>query len=623
MEDLQTQVITEGKAEATTYDKFACFCKDSQNEKTAAITEAQDSIADLTGSINQMSADREDLDTEISELNEKVEANVKAQKEADALRAKQKATFVKEKAEMEKAIADLGSAVDTMKEGAGEPMGVEVGLVQLSPVLRTVRKAAWMADALGHTSKNTAVLAMLQGTSKAASADTGDIVDTVEDLEGDFKKKLADLEATETNRIAEHNLQMQQLHDEKNAAEKDLKEAQELKAEKMEKIAEDQQDLSATNAQMTDDQAYIKDLTEKCNHKSREWDQRSEMRSQELTALSTALTIVKEKVGTKTTGTVRLVEKAATVSKPSVVTAPVEASDRDVEDEVDSIASAESFVQLSQARQRLLLSARGRSSPSSQEQEKRDLVLSLLKTRGASIGSAVLTSLASRVSADPFAKIKQLIQELVERLLQEAADEANHKGWCDKELGKAKQARKLKSEAVASLNAALADSESRRDTLTEDIAVLTSELAELEDSLEKTTDERKAESAENKATVTEAEEGKAAVEEAITVLERFYKTAAKAEEVTLLQESPVTADDLPDAGFDSGSKGSQSASTGILGMMEVIQSDFARTIATTQKFEKEAAAEFLEFETTTKVSIGKKTSMKTNKEQELVETEGS
>merc|ERR1719252_259131 len=427
MEDLQTEVITEGKAEATTYDKFACFCKDSQNEKTAAITEAQDSIADLTGSINQLSADREDLDTEISELNEKIEANVKAQKEADALRAKQKAQFVKEQAEMEKAIADLDSAVDTMKEGSGEAMGMEVGLVQLSPVLRTVRKAAWMADAMGHKTKHAAVLAMLQGTSKATSADTGDIVNTVEDLEGDFKKKLADLEATETNRIAEHNLQMQQLHDEKNAAEKDLKEAQELKAEKMEKIAQDQQDLSATNAQMTDDQAYIKDLTEKCNHKSREWDQRSEMRSQELTALSTALTIVKERVGTKATGTVRLVEETATVSKPTVVTAPVEASDRDVEDEVDSIASAESFVQLSQARQKLLLSARGRSSPSSNEQEKRDLVLSLLKTRGASIGSAVLTSLASRVSADPFAKIKQLIQELVERLLQEAADEANHK----------------------------------------------------------------------------------------------------------------------------------------------------------------------------------------------------
>jgi len=75
MSDLQTQVITEGKAEATTYDKFACFCKDTSNEKQTAITEAQDSISALTGSINQLTADREQLDEDIAELNSQIEAN--------------------------------------------------------------------------------------------------------------------------------------------------------------------------------------------------------------------------------------------------------------------------------------------------------------------------------------------------------------------------------------------------------------------------------------------------------------------------------------------------------------------------------------------------------------------
>merc|ERR1719223_336169 len=93
MTDLQTQVITEGKAEATTYDKFACFCKDTSNEKNTAITEAQDTIAALTGSINQLTADRESLDEDIAELNTKIEENAKSRKAADDERHSQKATF--------------------------------------------------------------------------------------------------------------------------------------------------------------------------------------------------------------------------------------------------------------------------------------------------------------------------------------------------------------------------------------------------------------------------------------------------------------------------------------------------------------------------------------------------
>merc|ERR1719407_303692 len=110
---------------------------------------------------------------------------------------------------------------------------------------------------------------------------------------------------------------------------------------------------------------------------------------------------------------------------------------------------------------------------------KRSQVIELLRTESKALKSTLLASLVARVEADPFAKLKKLIQELIERLLQEAADEANHKGWCDKELTNAKQQRTYKSDAVKALNSQLESGEAKRDKLAEEISVLTTELAEL------------------------------------------------------------------------------------------------------------------------------------------------
>merc|ERR1719473_309377 len=89
LEDLQTQVITEGKAEAKTYDKFACFCKDMSEEKTWDIEDAQDMITDLTATINELSADREDYDQTIKEQTETIETKEKAIEKQNEKRRKE------------------------------------------------------------------------------------------------------------------------------------------------------------------------------------------------------------------------------------------------------------------------------------------------------------------------------------------------------------------------------------------------------------------------------------------------------------------------------------------------------------------------------------------------------
>merc|ERR1719478_1185490 len=221
--------------------------------------------------------------------------------------------------------------------------------------------------------------------------------------------------------------------------------------------------------------------------------------------------------------------------------------------------------------------------------------------------STLLTSLATKIAADPFAKIKKLIQELIERLLTEAANEANQKGWCDKATADATQKRDYAADKIEDLNAKMAKLAALRDKLGEEMKTLTEELKELNDSRAEAEKNRKEEKAENANTVSEAKAGLAAVNMAIDILDKFYKTSAKAKVDLSLAQGPL--DDAPDAGFDNGEayKGAGAESGGIIGMMEVIQSDFERTITETQKAEKEAEQDHLEFMTESGMSLAEKT----------------
>merc|ERR1719161_434926 len=386
------------------------------------------------------------------------------------------------------------------------------------------------------------------------------------------------------------------------AAELSLDKAKKAKAATISAIELKMGELSTVSATLLDDQEYLKELASICESQAKTWDQRSSMRADELSALTEAISIIKGTVSAKTTEkTIRFVQQRVSLGK-SLAVASDDSDMQAIEEEAEAADDgAVSFVQLGQPRKLLsALAHTASSSVSAEDQDKRSQVLALLRTESTKLNSKLLASLAVQVAADPFAKVKKLIQELIERLLQEAADEASHKGWCDKETSAAEQARTYQAEEIVELNGRLASNEALRDKLQEEVDVLDKEIKELEEELAKATKMRSDEKAENAATIKEAEEGKDAVEMAIEVLSKFYKKA-KEGKVEFTQGIP----DMPDAGFGEGEayKGKQAGSGGILGMLEVIQSDFARTIRETIKEQKKAAQEFLEFDRTTKMSI--------------------
>merc|ERR550514_1775069 len=127
-----------------------------------------------------------------------------------------------------------------------------------------------------------------------------------------------------------------------------------------------------------------------------------------------------------------------------------------------------------------------------------------------------------------------MIKDLIVKLMEEANEEAEHKGWCDTELSTNEQTRKEKTEAVEVLHAEIDELQASISKLTEEITELTEAVAAPDEAVAKATAIREAEKAKNTETIADAKEAQEAVAQALTVLKEFYAKAAEA--TALLQK---------------------------------------------------------------------------------------
>merc|ERR1719326_2724350 len=116
---------------------------------------------------------------------------------------------------------------------------------------------------------------------------------------------------------------IQQRTDEKKSCLKGIDAQKKLIGQKSEEIAKSNQALTEAQATLRDDQDYVQDLIEKCNAKADEWDQRTNMRQDELTALTTATQIITDRVKAQAdkTNMKRFIQVAAHTTKVEKKTA--------------------------------------------------------------------------------------------------------------------------------------------------------------------------------------------------------------------------------------------------------------------------------------------------------------
>jgi len=226
---------------------------------------------------------------------------------------------------------------------------------------------------------------------------------------------------------------------------------------------------------------------------------------------------------------------------------------------------------------------------------------------------------AQKVADDPFKKVKKMIKDLIYKLMEEARQEAEHKGWCDTELTTNKQTRDKKSADVEALKAEIEELTADIAQLTQDISDLQAAVKELDEAMAKATEDRQASKEKNQATIKEAKEAQEAVDQALAVLKDFYAKAAEA--TALNQQSP--GEDAPES-FDAPYKGNQAGGAGVIDFLEVIMADFQRLQSETETDEGAEQEEYEKFMFESKKDkalkeneIGHKTEKKTQQEGAL------
>jgi len=182
------------------------------------------------------------------------------------------------------------------------------------------------------------------------------------------------------------------------------------------------------------------------------------------------------------------------------------------------------------------------------------------------------------------------------------------------------QSRDAASQSIESLEATSSQLQSEEALLTEEVASLSADIAALGKALNEATTLRNEESTENSKTIATATEGKNAVDVALHVLGEFYGSFLQAKYVPpdSDREGKTVGDRAPEI-WEGEYSGKSADSKGILGLLEVIKSDFERTIETVTSEEKAAQEEFSAFEDDTNTEISAKTSSKGTKEKRITD----
>lgn len=175
--------------------------------------------------------------------------------------------------------------------------------------------------------------------------------------------------------------------------------------------------------------------------------------------------------------------------------------------------------------------------------------------------------LGSGAGSDPFAKVEGLIRDMIATLEADAEADASHKAYCDKEMSETNAKKDDLTAESNKLSTKIAQDKAASTMLRKQIATLNGELASMAKAKAEADKLRKEEKAAYEENSAEMKLGIEGVQKALAVLKEYY---AK----------------------DASHAANEGAGDGIIGLLEVCESDFTKGLAEMTSQEETAAADY-------------------------------
>merc|ERR1719316_2335704 len=373
-----------------------------------------------------------------------------------------------------------------------------------------------------------------QAKVSAYESHSGGIVEQIEDMKEKAEETLSGARSEEMKKQHNFDMMAQSLNDALTNCKDKLSNAKSSIAAMTEENGKAKGELGETVKTKAADTAYLASLTQECTETAAAWADRQKEAAEEMAVIEKAKSILAERVKVF----VQVKGKTAAVSK------------KDDDDSKDAVM--------------------------------RKRIVQKLKDLSHQFSSYALMEMVSVAGADPFEKVRGLIEGMIEKLVTEANEEATQKAFRDEETAKSKKAQAEKSMTADKLTSRIDKAATTKATLEQSVKDLQAEIAALDKGNAEATKIRTEEQATYTKSSKDFKDAAEAVQQAIGVLKAYYEGA-------LIQTATVHKNNDKQPSF-GGAK--SDAASSIISILEMSEENFTKMYMQIETEETQAVAEY-------------------------------